>query len=61
MIEACSKAVRSEDGKIDKLTEEAGDALCMIELMKEKGILNDRELQNRRAKKMKLMKWSNLI
>ena len=34
----------------------------MIELMKDKGILNDRELQNRiNVKKMKLMKWSNLI
>ena len=42
--------------------EEAGDVLCMIELMKEKGILKDRELQNRiNVKKMKLMKWSNLI
>jgi len=62
LIEACSKAVRSEDYKIDKLTEEAGDVLCMIELMKEKGILKDRELQNRiNVKKMKLMKWSNLI
>ena len=62
LIEACSKAVRSEDYTIDKLTEEAGDVLCMIELTKDKGILSDRELQNRiNVKKMKLMKWSNLI
>ena len=33
LIEACSKAVRCEDYTIDKLTEEAGDVLCMIELM----------------------------
>ena len=39
LIEACSKAVRCEDYTIDKLTEEAGDVLCMIELMKKKGIL----------------------
>ena len=62
LVEACSKAVRCEDYTIDRLTEEAGDVLCMIGLMKEKGILKDRELQNRiNVKKMKLMKWSNLI
>ena len=62
LVEACSKAVRCEDYTIDKLTEEAGDVLGMIELMKEKGILNERELNNRiQVKKMKLMKWSNLI
>ena len=62
LVEACSKAVRCEDYTIDRLTEEAGDVLCMIGLMKEKGILNDRELNNRiQTKKMKLMKWSNLL
>ena len=62
LVEACSKAVRSEDYTIDRLTEEAGDVLCMIELMKDRGILSDRELNNRiQTKKMKLMKWSNLI
>ena len=62
LIEACSKAIRCEDYTFDKLTEEAGDVLCMIGLMKDKGILNERELQNRiNVKKMKLMKWSNLI
>jgi len=62
LVEACSKAVREEDYTIDRLTEEAGDVLCMIGLMKEKGILNDRELNNRiQTKKMKLMKWSNLL
>ena len=62
LVEACSKAVRSEDYTIDRLTEEAGDVLCMIELMKDRGILSDRELNNRiQTKKMKLMQWSNLI
>ena len=62
LVEACSKAVRSEDYTIDRLTEEAGDVLCMIELMKDRGILSDRELNNRiQVKKMKLMKWSNLL
>ena len=31
LSEACSKAVRCEDYTIDKLTEEAGAVLCMIE------------------------------
>ena len=62
LIEACSKAVRCEDYTIDKLTEEAGDVLCMIELMKNRGMLSSRDLNNRvQLKKMKLMKWSNLI
>ena len=62
LIEACSKAVRSEDYTIDKLTEEAGDVLCLINLMIEKGILKERDLNNRiQTKRMKLMKWSNLL
>ena len=62
LVEACSKAVRCEDYTIDKLTEEAGDVLCMIKLMIEKGVLNERALNNRiQTKRMKLMKWSNLI
>ena len=62
LVEACSKAVRSEDYTIDKLTEEAGDVLCLINLMIEKGILKERDLNNRiQTKRMKLMKWSNLL
>tara|TARA_Y100000592_G_scaffold84888_1_gene136300 strand:+ start:65 stop:331 length:267 start_codon:yes stop_codon:yes gene_type:complete len=62
LVEACSKAVRSENYTIDRLTEEAGDVLCMIDLMKQRGILNDRELNNRiQTKRMKLLKYSNLI
>ncbi len=62
LVEACSKAVRCEDYTIDRLTEEAGDVLCMLDLMKKNGILNERELNNRiQTKRMKLMKWSNLI
>ena len=62
LVEACSKAVRCEDYTIDRLTEEAGDVLCMINLMIENRILNERELNNRiQTKRMKLLKWSNLI
>ena len=37
MIEACSKAIRCEDYiNNDRLIEEVGDVLCMIDIMKEK-------------------------
>ena len=40
MIEACSKAIRCEDYKNnDRLIEEVGDVLCMIELMKWSNLL----------------------
>ena len=63
MIEACSKAIREESYKDnDRLIEEVGDVLCMIELMKNHGMLSSRDLNNRvQLKKMKLLKWSNLI
>lgn len=45
-----------------KLIEEAGDVLCMIELMVEHGILTNKELSARvNVKREKLKTWSNLI
>ena len=63
MIEACSKAIRCEDYiNHDRLIEEVGDVLCMIDIMKEKGLLNERDLNNRiQLKKLKLAQWSNLV
>ena len=63
MIEACSKAIRCEDYiNNDRLIEEVGDVLCMIDIMKEKGLLNERVLNNRiQLKKLKLAQWSNLV
>ena len=63
MIEACSKAIRCEDYiNNDSLIEEVGDVLCMIDIMKEKGLLNERDLNNRiQLKKLKLAQWSNLV
>ena len=63
MIEACSKAIRCEDYKDnDRLVEEVGDVLCMIELIKENGLISQRELDNQvNIKRMKLMKWSKLF
>ena len=63
MIEACSKAIRCEDYiNNDRLIEEVGDVLCMIDIMKEKGLLNERDLNNRiQLKKLKLAQWSILV
>ena len=63
MIEACSKAIRCEDYiNNDRLIEEVGDVICMIDIMKEKGLLNERDLNNRiQLKKLKLAQWSNLV
>ena len=63
MIEACSKAIRCEDYiNNDRLIEEVGDVLCMIDIMKEKGLLNERDLNNRiQLKKLKLAQWSTLV
>ena len=44
-----------------KLTQEVGDLLCMIELMVEKDILNGLALQKAKAaKREKLKTWSNI-
>ncbi len=63
MIEACSKAIRCEDYiDNDRLIEEVGDVLCMIDIMIDKGLLTERDLNNRKQlKKLKLAKWSNLV
>ena len=63
MIEACSKAIRCEDYvDNDKLIEEGGDVLCMIDIMVDKGLLSERDLNNRiQLKKMKLLQYSNLL
>ena len=63
MIEACSKAIRCED-YVDnyKLIDEVGDVLCMIDIMVDKGLLSERDLNNRiQLKKMKLLQYSNLL
>lgn len=44
-----------------KLTQEVGDVLCMIELMIEKDILNGLAVQKAKAaKREKLKQWSNI-
>lgn len=75
LTQVCSKTMR-KFGTIDevledttrasvnrvKLIEEAGDVLCMIELMVEHGVLTNDELGARvKLKRDKLKTWSNLI
>jgi hypothetical protein len=70
LTQVCMKIVRKyttleeiqNDKYRDLLIEEAGDVLCMIELMVEHGILTDKELRDRvDVKRNKLATWSNLI
>jgi len=69
LTQRCSKIVRKystadqiqEDQRV-KLLEEAGDVLCMIELMVEHGLLTNKELGVRvNVKRDKLKQWSTLI
>tara|TARA_B110000503_G_C6929482_1_gene322156 strand:+ start:378 stop:665 length:288 start_codon:yes stop_codon:yes gene_type:complete len=70
LTQVCMKVMRKYDtreginsGKYrDLLIEEAGDVLCMIELMVEHGLLTNDELSARvNVKRAKLETWSNLI
>lgn len=69
LTQVCMKIIRKYNDKKDideewhdKLVEEAGDVLCMIELLVENGYLTNRELGVRvNEKRIKLSKWSDLI
>ena len=62
LIEACSKAIRCENYKDERLTEEVGDVLFLIDLMIDRGLVTSEDISNRmEIKKEKLKKWSNLI
>jgi NTP pyrophosphatase (non-canonical NTP hydrolase) len=75
LTQQCSKTMRKfstvddalEDNTIAsvnrvKLIEEAGDVLCMIELMVEHGLLTNKELRARvNVKREKLKQWSILV
>ena len=63
LIQECSKSIRKEHYYNNKeLTDEIGDVLCMIELLKSNELVNEHELNRRiTLKKLKLKKWSSLI
>ena len=63
LIQACSKAIRCDDYHMnEKLIEEIGDVMCMIEILKMSGFVTDKQIEDRmKVKKDKLMKWSLLF
>ena len=62
LIQACSKSIRCDDYyNNDKLTEEVGDVMCMIELLHEYDLISYNDVEDRvKVKKEKLKKWSSL-
>ena len=61
-IEEANSKVQNALTNRKKLVEEAGDVLCMIELLAEHGMFDWNELEDRvQVKRNKLEKWSNLI
>jgi len=61
VIQEASKLIRFDDTDPDRIEKEIGDLLCMIELMREKGVINSSLLtQHIDAKREKLKQWSSL-
>ena len=63
LIQECSKSIRKKDyyGN-ERLTEEVGDVMCMIELLHEYDLISWTDIDERVfEKKKKLKKWSDLI
>ena len=62
LIQACSKAIRCDDYyNHKKLIEEAGDVMCMLELLHEYDLISWDDVDKRvKVKKEKLKKWSSL-
>ena len=63
LIQVCSKAIRCDHyHNNDKLTEEVGDVMCMIDLLHEYDLISWDEVDLRaEVKKEKLKKWSELL
>ena len=66
LIQACSKLIRFEEDRCDddikNLQDEIGDLMCMIDLIKQEGFVNDEEITERmQVKRNKLKKWSSLF
>ena len=56
LIQACSKSIRCDDYyNNDKLTEEVGDVMCMIELLHEYDLISYNDVEDRvKVKKEKV-------
>jgi len=56
LIQACSKSIRCNDYHNDTLKEEIGDVMCMIQLLIEKDLVNQAELNKRIVEKREKLK-----
>ena len=63
LIQAASKAIRcAEYYDNDRLTDEVGDVLTMIDLLHEYDLVSWKDLDERKRVKLeRLKKWSNLL
>ena len=63
LIQACSKMIRfDEPCDLKQLQEAIGDVMCMLEILKNGGLVTDEQIQRRMAvKKEKLIEWSLLF
>ena len=62
LTQACSKALRKNNPKLQLLKDEIGDVYAMIQLMQEFDIVSYDELDERvKIKRDKLRKWSDLV
>jgi len=63
LIQECSKSIRKKHYyNNQRLIEEVGDVMCMIELLMEYDIVSQTDIDDRVfVKKKKLLKWSKLL
>ena len=63
LIQECSKAIRCDKYyENEKLVEEVGDVMCMLELMHEYDLISWSDIDKRvKVKREKLEKWSDLV
>jgi NTP pyrophosphatase (non-canonical NTP hydrolase) len=64
LVQACSKMIRSDGKKkyYKNLQDEAGDVYCLLQVLIQRGIINEAGLKEREQEKLhKLKKWSKLF
>jgi NTP pyrophosphatase (non-canonical NTP hydrolase) len=64
LTQACSKVLRTDFRKesVEDLSKEVADVMCMIEIMKDQGLIKHSDIvQGIQNKRTKLKIWSNLI
>tara|TARA_B100000212_G_scaffold262071_1_gene201904 strand:+ start:1212 stop:1472 length:261 start_codon:yes stop_codon:yes gene_type:complete len=64
LVQACSKMIRSDGKKKyhQNLQDEAGDVYCLLQVLIQRGLINEASLKDREKEKLhKLKKWSKLF